>query len=123
MKVIDILNKIANGEEVPQEIKYRNIIFVYDKVCMIYLDKRNDNEKYNDLLIELSNHKGSSLNDEVEILEEDKKIEKIKTNHSVSTNKNYMEVNDKQNYVIREVDKLLIDKINEVIDYINKEEK
>ena len=72
MKVIDLLNKIANGEEVPKKIKYRNKIFIYDKDNKLYIVE-NYNE-YNDLLMELSNHKGTDLNYEVEILEEEKKI-------------------------------------------------
>ena len=37
MKVIDLLNKIANGEEVPKKIEYRNIKFVYDEDNRIYI--------------------------------------------------------------------------------------
>ena len=37
MRVIDLLNKIANGEEVPEKIKYRNKIFIYDKDNQCYV--------------------------------------------------------------------------------------
>ena len=73
MKIIDLLNKIANGEEdLPKRIEYRNKKFVYDKDNQLYIVE-NYNE-YNDLLMELSNHKGTDLLYEVEILEEEKKI-------------------------------------------------
>jgi len=36
MKVIDLLNKIANGEEVPKKIKYINSIWKYDKETKDY---------------------------------------------------------------------------------------
>ena len=31
MKLIDLLNKIANGEEVPKKIKFQNVIYEYDR--------------------------------------------------------------------------------------------
>lgn len=75
MKIIDLLNKIANGEEVPNKIEYRGTKFLYDILNQCYIEENYN--KYNDLLMELSNHKGTDLNYEVEIIEEDKKIEKL----------------------------------------------
>jgi hypothetical protein len=75
MRIIDLLNKIANGEEVPKKIEYRNIKFLYDETNKLYIDENYN--VYNDLLMELSNHKGTDLNYEVEIPEEENKIEKI----------------------------------------------
>ena len=74
MKVIDLLNKIANGEKVPEKIKYRNKIFIYDKDNQCYIVE-NYNE-YDDLHMSLSDHKGIDLNYEVEIIEENKLPEK-----------------------------------------------
>lgn len=31
MKLIDLLNKIANGEEVPKKIKFQNVLYEYDR--------------------------------------------------------------------------------------------
>ena len=71
MKVIDILNRIANKEEVPKEIRYNNIDYFWCNQCKIYERLEDDSKDlYNDL---------DNLNDEVEIIEEDKKIEKIET--------------------------------------------
>lgn len=69
MKVIDLINKIANGEEVPLVLKYNNKIYEYTKEIEWYLRE--------DLKSELFIDK-NRLNDEIEILEEEKKIpEKI----------------------------------------------
>ena len=32
MKIIDLLNKIANGEEVPKKIKIKDEIWIYDEI-------------------------------------------------------------------------------------------
>lgn len=61
MKVIDLLNKIANGEEVPLVLKYNNKIYEYTKEIDWYLRE--------DLKSELFIDK-SRLNDEVEIIDE-----------------------------------------------------
>lgn len=110
MKVIDLLNKIANGEEVPKKIKYRNKIFIYDKDNQCYVVE-NYNEYY-DLHMSLSNHKGTDLNYEVEILEEKQIPEKIEY------------YDDSIAWVIdnvgqlSDVDKVIIDKLNQVIDFV-----
>ena len=108
MKIIDLLNKIANGEEVPKKIEYRNIKFIYDKDNRLYIVE-NYNE-YNDLLMELSNHKGTDLNYEVEILEEEKKIpEKLEFGRSIENGEEILTVPS---------DKMIVIKINEIIDYL-----
>ena len=37
MKIIDLLNKIANGEEVPKQIKYRDWLYEFEKDCNDYM--------------------------------------------------------------------------------------
>lgn len=69
MKIIDLLNKIANGKEVPKEIKYNNIDYFWCGQCKIYERVENDSK---DLYDDLDN-----LNDQVEILEEKKIPEKL----------------------------------------------
>lgn len=66
-KIIDLLNKIANGEE--PKIKYDNHILKYNKNEEKFIDKDGLNSLYE---IDFS-----ELNDEVEIIEEPKKIEKL----------------------------------------------
>ena len=47
MKVIDLLNKMAHGEEVPEKIKVDNIIYIYENWEHFYY---TDNEASEDLL-------------------------------------------------------------------------
>lgn len=71
MKVIDLLVKIANGEEVSKKIKFMNSIWEYCKNGGIQ-DYIND---YDKCLMEFIPINKVGLNDEVEIIEEPKKIE------------------------------------------------
>ena len=101
MKIIDLLNKIANGEEVPKKVKYAGVIF-----------ENKDGDLLNDINCSLFEHRGNecekllpTLNDEVEILEEEKKIpEKLYLS-------DYEDTTGKFDY-----DVLLT--INEIIDYL-----
>lgn len=116
MKIIDLLNKIANDEEVPKKIEYRNIKFLYDKVNKLYRVE-NYNE-YNDLLMELSNYKGTDLNDEVEILEEEKKIpEKLKIEDDGNAITLFGEKENEWT-ILDNVDVIICNKINEILDYL-----
>ena len=85
MKVIDLLNKIANGElETFYKFKYRNKI-----VNMGYLID-------NYLFLEI-------LNDEVEIIEEKKIPEKL---------------DDDELYLTESQQHIIVNKLNEIIDYL-----
>lgn len=112
MKIIDILNKIANGEEVPKKILYDNKIYIYDT------DDYYDNESYGLFDSEVIQN---ILNDKVEILEttityKQDKIEKLDYIHpDISCSYNESEL------LLRiEANK---DKINEIIDRLYKEVK
>ena len=133
MKVIDVLNKIANGEEVPKKIKYLIYEYTYNDEDEEYQRNKNGN------IIGLGEEwkLDRALCDEVEVIEEkemchkcgkypseynqtycefclgiseeDKKIEKIDSIdywHSTDTSK----------------DMVLVEKINEIIDKVNKGE-
>lgn len=104
MKVIDLLNKIANGEEVPQLIKWNG--YIYDKLgCEYYMLNDRDITLFGDIL----DTNGKYLNDEVEIIEEPKKIEKIEM-----CTGGIMSFDSVENITTE-----LKDKINELIDEIN----
>jgi hypothetical protein len=76
MKVIDLLNKIANGEEVPRKIEYDSII--YTRGWSDYMGDEPITEYYNhDIYGSWFNGTELTLDKEVEIIEEDKEIEEI----------------------------------------------
>ena len=77
MKIIDLLVKISQGERMPKKIKYEGYVWEYDKVTKDYY--RNDiDEEYIYLFQELfEKETGFFINDEIEIIEEDKKIKML----------------------------------------------
>jgi uncharacterized protein (UPF0147 family) len=99
MKVIDLLNKIANGEEVPKNIKYYNdYILTYDEDTQDYYNEPS-------CTYSLLNDIHYKLTDEIEIIEDIPKKDKIK------------ELSDYQ--MCQENYYKIIDKINEIIDRLN----
>ena len=70
MKIIDLLNKIANGEEVPQEIIAGDSEhkYYYNKELKDYRDEKTHENLFED---EIGKFLKYYLNDEVEILEEE----------------------------------------------------
>ena len=99
MKVIDILDRIANGEEVPKRIMYRGVEWVYNDRQYYRVDGKHLRNIW-------SGYNFNILDDEVEIIEEDKKIEKFE----------FGEIEDREHYEIKR-------KINEIIDKLNEMEK
>ena len=75
MKIIDLLNKIANGEEVPKKIKYKEKIFIYCSNTRKYYNENID------LFLEF--YSGELLNDEVEIIEEQQDIDIQKLDENI----------------------------------------
>jgi len=75
MKVIDLLNKIANGEDVPKKIK---ITVIDDRITRYYnfFYDESDREYKDDELFPIGARLilNRVLNNKVEILEEEKKI-------------------------------------------------
>ena len=64
MKIIDLLNKIAKGEEVPKKIKWLGKIYEYDEDEYKFY-YQNGYSLYREFFTE-----GNCLDDEVEIIEE-----------------------------------------------------
>ncbi len=73
IKIIDLLNKIANGE-IPKEIKYNNYFLNWDDV-----DKDYYCEYYGNLFTYLFSNDQTTvvLDYEIEIIEDNDKLEKI----------------------------------------------
>lgn len=120
IRVIDLLNKIANGEEVPKKIKvndlslspyYRELTF--DEDLQLYI--HNDENEFTSVL---DNY---HLNYEIEIIEdtpkEDKKIEKLdylnsdyyyknNTYGAISAEEIVLDIKAIENYINKIVDKI-----------------
>ena len=109
IKIIDLLNKIANDEEVPEKIMYDGCLYTCDKITRTYYDEEDNTlwESYNFRI----------LTDEVEIIEEDKKIEKLDIKQEKNIKNNWKwKCNG---YIISIPQKIMADKLNELIDEIN----
>ena len=74
MKLIDIFYKIANDEPVPKKVKFNDGIYTYKPEWKDYAD---EDEHYGLFVDTISNtyQITKMLNEEIEIIEEDKKIE------------------------------------------------
>ena len=112
MKVIDLLNKIANGEEVPKKIRITDIDDRITKHYNFFYDE-DDQEYKDDELFPLGTRLilDRVLNKKVEILEEEKKIpEKLDK---------YADVSGDLACGWTFGEEKLKDKINEIIDCLN----
>lgn len=73
MKLIDIFNKIANGEEVPKKVKFNDGIYTYKPEWKDYAD---EDEHYGLLVdtIPSTYQITKMLNEEIEIIDELNKL-------------------------------------------------
>lgn len=113
MKLIDLLNKIVNEKEIPKKVKWNYHIYIYDERYDDYYEETSalfQNEMSDGMLLK-------SLNDEIEIIEEDKEIEELVPTiecyrdslHQFPYEKKYYDnakMGDKLNELIREVNKI-----------------
>ena len=126
IKVIDLLNKIANGEEVAKEIKVNDNIYHYDETdCNEFYRYRT---MTNELLTDYAD-----LSDKVEILEEEKKLpEKLEEIGNIDYNLGYIDyknievlknwLNNDIQSILNELD-LIVKNQNQIIDYLKSKEK
>ena len=116
MKVIDLLNKIANGEE-----DLPDIIIVgeeedkhyYDKDLKEYINQRTGEKVFEDGYGKFLKY---YLNDEVEIIE-DKKIDKIDQN---DREWHYLHNTEKTTEEVADNLEHLRQKVNQIIDYLKE---
>ena len=115
MKIIDILNRIANGEEVRFRILCDDNIYELTDGSNLYNETQNKEAKW---WID-----GEWLNEEVEIIEEEKKIpEKIDVWYDpIKDTKLERHDTDTSIEILAAMCDDLKDKYNEIIDYLNKE--
>ena len=111
MKVIDLLNKIAKGEEAPTRISIRGFEFKTGASNSIenYFVLAESNEKWLDSI-------DIKLSDEVEIIEEEKDIDKWGKGalEEIKTKTDY-KIKDLQKYI-----EILMETQNEIIDAIKE---
>lgn len=100
--IIELLNKIANKEGLPERIKYKGVI--YGLKGTLYI---NDNET--DRLMDFLYADFRNLNDEVEILE-DEEIKELDKRR----------LDGLDGFTLIEIEEAYIDKINEIIRVVNK---
>ena len=108
IRVIDLLNKIASGEEVPEKIKYRNCIFRETFGTGINPDFVNYDNTY---LLEYVSNEADSLNEIVEIIEEQEEIDIQKLDENI---KYYNIIGHSEN------EKMLFNMIQNTANRINK---
>lgn len=118
MKVIELLNKIANEEKVPKKIKINNIIFEYRGDDYLFEDENHEWWLFSNGYVDKFEWLDCFLKTEVEIIEEpqEHKIpEKFRINYEI----------DEENTInMKEATMLECDlacKINEIIDYLEEE--
>ena len=87
IKIIDLLNKIANGKEVPQKIRIGALYMYWDG--SVYWDEDGETQ-----FCEVIGSDEYRLNREVEIIEEEKKIEKIDMSSPISVVHCAMKINE-----------------------------
>ena len=120
IKISDLVNKVINREEMPKEVLFKGNIY---KWCRDIGDYRKDG--YSSCLMirdifDNFDRYGSFYNmlfEDVEIIEEPKKIEKISWREKESLAGNLM-ANEKQEILARRTEKLK-SSLNELIDEIN----
>ena len=110
IKIIDLLNKIANGEEVPEKFRFAGLVFER-KGC--YIEDEDGDSIFDSMFTDFSN-----LNDEVEILEEKKLPEKLSTWFSLEKDSEIANIQ----YANHNFEKMY-EKINEICDYLKSKEK
>ena len=118
IRVIDLLNKIANGEEVQKKIKYNDDEYIHiDNYCYFC-------EETNETLSQNTYAEFSRLNDEVEILDEEEfeTIEELLIEYDdgdIGINKKY--ISSQQSEIFAKSINQLIKNQKKIIQKLNKE--
>lgn len=118
--MLDIIEKMAKGEDIPSKIKIDDNILVWDSLMFDYQDEDGD-WLFEDYAV------NESLNDEVEILETTVKCESISDFISFPSSfaiGHFFKANKIEKLVkhgMTKNQKKIADKINEIIDHINED--
>ncbi len=101
MKIIDLLNRIAKDEGIPIKIKFKGKEYEWSQE---YYDYRGIDITHSFLVENLETEDLNRTCEEIPLIEEDKKIKKLNLDLFVKNDVSYT----------------FGDKINEIIDYINR---
>lgn len=115
MKIIDLLNLIAKGEEVPEKIKFKGEEYMFYGINYTTPSEHKALHRR----IELNN-----LNDELEIIEKEKEIEfedikELGNNFTFENTNSELEVRDFEKSIISKKINSLIKNQKKIIDIIN----
>ena len=108
IKIIELLNKIANKEEVPIFIEYKSTKYKYDKEAETYYEVNQDKGIY-------ISFDTDELNEEVEILEDNK--EEIEELYVDDNNFIHTELGS---FKGRKMDIAFVNKFNEISKAVNE---
>lgn len=114
--IYELLGLIKEGKT-PKKIKWNNHIYIYDEHYDDYFEETTglfQNEMDNGMLFK-------SLNDEIEIIEEEKEIEKIKWDEK-SLCQGFMSINKVEEMLMHRSEQLK-KSLNQLIDEISKLKK
>lgn len=111
MKVIDLIMKQYYGDKMPKTIIINNCQYEYDDEKRTYID-------YHGYTM-IVDFKDDVLNMEVEIIEEDKPIEKLEIIENEIDKQVFLKVGEHLN-TMRKMDVAFAQKINELVKEINK---
>lgn len=122
IKVIELINKIYDDDNIPKKLKYQNIVYKYDTVIHEYTATKEHSILY--LISNCLNTRADWLDVEVEILEDEEEIdiqniEELQT-YSDSTVYNYNDIDRNRkvlNMLVKAVKKLDKNKVDYIQPY------
>lgn len=107
IKIIELLNRIANGEELPKKFIFDNKTFELEvnetSPKSYYYVEKDRNYLFKTYISDLDTN---LLNSEVEIIEEDKTIKELELNHDKVLSEELDLIKDKINELVKEIKKL-----------------
>ena len=113
--IIELLNKMAKKEELPNEIRYRNCMFYITEGAGISPDYVNDDH---DFILEYISNEADSLNEIIEILDNEETIDIDSISELVIQD----HFSDYDNRDI-EINRMKINELLKAVKQINKKEK
>lgn len=114
IKIIDLLCLISNGEEVPKRIKSEGHYYNYNELEKDYYEGTGYDYEYL-----LKNTSTDSLNDEIEILDEEDKDIPLIPDDELYDMENIDDFSKSYKYLAYNF-KVLKEKINQVVEELNK---